>query len=155
MRMILKIDEGQVFKIPLNKKVYALGVAARLHRQKRGKAIGLFGYFFGPFEGKSSIEELKAENAVMRIRCSALYLHDGRWQIIGSIKNWTRKNWPLPIFYRDDLLQGIVLIRYDDNLDEIEEIPYAGGDMPLTDKQRTAGSLAVEIMLRQKLNISE
>jgi hypothetical protein len=154
--MTLKIEEGQVFTIPLNKQIHALGVAARLHRQKRGKAIGLFAYFFGPFETKVSaakIEQLKAENALMRLQCSALYLHDGRWQIVGSIKNWARKDWPLPIFYRHDLLRGTVLVRYDDNLEEIEEIPYSGGDVALTDRQSTAGALAVEIMLRQKLKI--
>jgi hypothetical protein len=156
--MTLKLEEGQVFRVPLNDEVYALGVAARLRRQKRGKAIGLFAYFFGPFEGKlpiSQIEQLKASNAVMRIRCSALYLHDGRWQIAGSIKDWSRDDWPLPVFYRDDLLRGTVLIRYDDNLEEIDEIPYYGGDVALTDRQSVAGALAVEIMLRQRLNIGE
>jgi hypothetical protein len=156
--MILKLEEGQVFEVALNQKVCALGVAARLHRQKRGKAIGLFAYFFGPFERKLSkgqIEQLKAENAVMRLRCSALYLHDGRWPILGNIKDWAKKDWPLPVFYRNDLLQGTVLVRYDDNLEEIDESPYSGGDVPLTDKQSIAGSLAVEIMLRQKLNIRE
>jgi hypothetical protein len=104
---------------------------------------------------KGQIEQLKAENAVMRLRCSALYLHDGRWQILGNIKDWAKKDWPLPVFYRNDLLQGTVLVRYDDNLEEIDESPYSGGDVPLTDKQSIAGSLAVEIMLRQKLNIRE
>lgn len=156
--MTAKIEEGEVFRIPLTKKIYALGVAARLHRQKRGKVTGLFAYFFGPYEGKLSLDKigrLKAEDAVMRLQCSALYLHEGRWQIAGSIKNWSRNDWPLPIFYRDDLLRGTVLVRYDDNLEEIDEIPYSGGDVALTDRQSVAGSLAVEIMLRQRLNISE
>jgi Immunity protein 26 len=153
--MTVKIEEGQIFKVPLNESLHALGVAARLNRQKRGKAIGLFAYFFGPYNASATVgtDELKAEDAVMRLQCSALYLHDGRWQLVGIVSNWKREDWPLPLFYRDDLLQGTVLVQYDDNLDVAEEFRYSGGDVKLTDRQSIAGSLAVEIMIRQKCNI--
>jgi hypothetical protein len=75
----------------------------------------------------------------------------------------SRKSGSLPsgmtsYLHRDHLAsvkKGTVLVRYNDSLEEIDERPYSGGDVPLTDKQSIAGSLAVEIMLRQKLNIRE
>jgi hypothetical protein len=155
--MSIKIEEGQVFKIPLNERVQAIGVIARVHRKKRGKPVLVFAYFFGPYSGAIDVklEQLDSRHAVMRLQCSILQLLSNSWPIIGEIPNWRREDWPLPIFFRNDLLRGTVLIRYDDNLDEIEQIPYVGGDFPLTDEQIFSGSEAVEIRLRQKLNISE
>jgi hypothetical protein len=157
--MSVKIEEGQMFTVPLNRQVHAVGVVARVHREGRRKIYGIFAYFFGTFEKASPIrfEQLKAVDAIMRLKCSVLYIHDGKWQIIGKVSNWKRESWPLPVFYRHDLLRGTVLVRFSDEnlITPIEETSYQGGDIKLTDEDSTAGSLAVEIMLRQKLNISE
>jgi hypothetical protein len=91
----------------------------------------------------------------MRLLCSVLYLRDGNWPIIGRLQNWVRDEWPLPVFYRDDLLRGTVLVQYDDNLEEIEEVPYTGGDVKLVDKQRFSGSEAVKIRPRQFFGINQ
>jgi hypothetical protein len=156
--MTIKIEEGQILNVPLNADLVSVGVIARIDRKKnsRRKPYIVFAYFFGPYKKVPiEFERLKADDAVLRLMCSILYIYNGKWQIIGNMPNWNRDEWPLPIFYRDDLLRGTVLIRYDDNLEEIDEIPYFGGDVALTDRQSVAGSLAVEIMLRQKLSIGE
>jgi hypothetical protein len=103
------------------------------------------------------IKRLEAKNAIMRLKCSLLDLYSGKWKIVGKISDWKRENWPLPVFFRDDLLAGTVLIRFsDENLvSPIEEITYGGGDILLADRDRTSGSGAVAVRLRQKLNISE
>jgi hypothetical protein len=76
---------------------------------------------------------------------------------MGNISDWKREDWPLPVFFRHDLLRGMVIETFqdDDLVSPVEIIPYRGGDISLTDEEKTCGSLAVEIMLRQKLNISE
>jgi hypothetical protein len=156
--MTVSIEEGQVFEVPLNGDICAVGVAARLQRQKRGKVVGLFAYFFGPFDTKSAeaqIEWLDANNAVMRLRCSALFIHDKRWKVIGKLGNYTRARWPLPVFFRDDLLQGTVLVYYDDELNLVNEEPYPGGDQKLADRQMVSGAEAVEIVLRQAFGINK
>jgi hypothetical protein len=160
--MTLRVEEGQVFAIPLTEHIQAIGVTARVDRVKgsRRKPYIIFAYFFGPYLAAPShqeIEKLEAKDAVMRDMCSILYLYQGKWAVIGQIPNWRRENWPLPLFYRNDLLQGPVLVRFaDDNLvSPIEEMPFKGGDIQLTDEHGTSGSKAIEIMLRQRLNISE
>ncbi len=89
--------------------------------------------------------------------CSILYIYDGKWRIIGSMPNWNRDEWPLPTFFRNDLLLGTVLVRFsdDDLVRPAEEHRYKGGDYQFTDEDSTSGSKAVEIRLRQKFNISE
>jgi hypothetical protein len=160
--MISGIEEGQVFAVPLTKDILAIGVIARVDRKKGGrrKPHIVFAYFFGPYLAAPTIEQLQrltVGDAVMRRKCSILNLYDGKWKIIGRIQDWSREKWPLPVFYRNDLLVGTVLIRFsdDDLVTPLQELRYKGGDIALSDENSTSGSGAVEIRLRQKLNISE
>jgi hypothetical protein len=157
--MTLRIEEGQVFAVPLTEDVQAIGIIARVDRKKgtRRKPYITFAYFFGPYLATQEIGKLTPRGSVMRYMCSILCIYEGKWPIIGKIPNWKREDWPLPLFYRDDLLRGPVLVQFadDDLANPIDEMPFRGGDIQLTDVHGTAGSLAVEIMLRQKLNISE
>jgi hypothetical protein len=160
--MKIKIEESQIFTIPLTKDVLAIGVIARVDRKigSRRKPSIVFAYFFGPYleaPKADHLEKLKPENSVLRLKCGVLYIYEGKWQIIGDMPNWNRDEWPLPTFFRNDLLLGPVLVRfYDDDLVRpAEEQPYKGGDFEFTDEDSTSGSKAVEIRLRQKLNISE
>jgi hypothetical protein len=118
--MSVKIEEGQVFDIPLNKDAHALGVVARVHRKKgsRSKPYIIFAYYFGPYKSipdNDQFQHLNAKDAVMRVKCSILYIYKGHWKIVGKISNWRREDWPLPVFFRHDLVQGIVIEKFSDD----------------------------------------
>jgi hypothetical protein len=102
--MTIKIEEGQVSAVPLNKDIRALGVIARVDRKKgsRRKPYIVFAYFFGPYleaPPLNQLVQLKARDAVLRLKCSILYIYDGKWQILGSIPTGIKRIGPCPYFF--------------------------------------------------------
>ena len=96
----LPYREGSVFLVPLRPGGFGRGVVARCG--PRGKV--LLGYFFGPTveEELVSLQGLRPENAILRIRFGDYASFRGQWKVIGEIAPWCRADWPIPEFLWSD-----------------------------------------------------
>ena len=108
-----------MFVLPLRSGGYARGVVARSGR--RGKV--LLGYFFGPkIElDQASVEGIRPEDAVLRVRFGDFDLFRGNWKVIGQVSPWSRADWPIPQFLWQDLLRRSpdkIIIYTDDDFDK-------------------------------------
>ena len=126
--MPTKIEEGEIFSVPLGDGRYAVGVAARRTPQK-GRTWGICGYFFGPFVNVPSSEKISKGTTSESARCvlmsGALHFHADKWKVEGRIDPWDRNAWPLPDFCRYERhTQRFFRVRYNENdLNALSEIP--------------------------------
>jgi hypothetical protein len=146
--MKLPYSEGSVFVVPLTKGGYARGVVARA--APRGRA--LFGYFFGPpltSATAARLDDLKPDNAVLRVRFGDLGLINGEWSVIGRVPDWDRSQWRMPDFVRQDPLGRLrpVLVRYcDTDPRHIEaEYPINNDSNLPTDSGYGYGAVEIEL----------
>jgi hypothetical protein len=132
--MPTKIEEGEIFSVPLGDGRYAVGVAARRTPQK-GRTWGICGYFFGPFVNDSNFETMSrritSESARCVLRSGALHFHADKWKVVGRIDPWDRNAWLLPDFCRYERhTDRFFRVRYDENLTRVlseVSIPDRGG----------------------------
>src|SRR3954462_11138330 len=107
--------EGNLFVVPLRRGGFGLGLIGRVRRHRR---IAL-GHFFGPrMERPPTVKEvgvLYARDAVLVCRFGDLSLLDGSWKIIGRLSDFDRKQWPMPLFRREELTGRTWLVEYADN----------------------------------------
>lgn len=151
--MKLPYSEGTVFLVPLKNGGFARGVIARAG--KRGKV--LFGYFFGPrliSPENITIEDLKPEQAVVRLMFGDLGLINGDWKTIGKIANWDRSRWSMPDFATSEPHPNtgkVWLVRYseDDLPKVVKSTPIDPDENLPTDSLYGYG--AVEIHLNKLL----
>ncbi|MGW6282940.1 Imm26 family immunity protein [Kribbella sp. NPDC055071] len=126
-----RIGEGEYFGVPLSGGAYGLGVAARI-----GQDGTILGYFSSVrYESLPSVAEIDftMESAVWIKLFGDLGLLEGRWPIIGSVKDWDPRAWPLPDFVRHEELSG-----------RSYRVSYAGDlrnrpEQMLSDPERLAG----------------
>jgi hypothetical protein len=116
-KKVRKYNEGQWFGIPLRQGGYALGIIVRGSYKTKG---GL-GYFFGPKYARIPDEndtiEKKKDDAVLISWFGDLGIINGNWPLIGSSHQFSRDEWPIPIFGREISLipnRGMI-IEYEDN----------------------------------------
>lgn len=116
----LDLQEGAVFLVPLPTSGYGVGVLVRTN--KKGQA---FGFFFGPCvenAGQVVIENLKPANVMLMCRFGDYGLFNGRWPIIGHIKDWKINRWDLPKFVRPHDYENLkYLTEYNDRLQAVSE----------------------------------
>jgi len=108
-------SEGSVFCLPLRDVGYARGVIARV----TPRGIADFGYFFGPrlpSPEAVKLDDLRPDNAILRVKFGDLGLINGEWTLHGKVPNWNRSEWPMPDFViRDPLgFRKPLLVRYSD-----------------------------------------
>ncbi len=146
-------DQGTCFVAPLINSQFAIGVFARRSPPRRGKANILLSYFFGPYFEEPNKEAnaygLRAVDAATILMCSALYLHSGRWKVLGYIEPWHSDEWPMIDFHRYDHIEKVdyrVVYADDDPNREIAEFPNEGKGLPVSS---LAGSGAVEKILSE------
>jgi hypothetical protein len=147
-------SEGTVFLVPLKNGGYCRGVVARTGPE--GQV--LFGYFFGPrliSAGNAERGDLEPSQAILRARFGDLGLINSEWQILGSVPQWRRTQWPIPDFVRRDLLgrKKPVRVRYaDDNPSRIEsETPVQEEEVAGLAADSMSGYGAIEIKLTKLL----
>lgn len=154
--MKLPYAEGTGFLVPVRGGGFARGVIAR--SAPRGRI--LLGYFFGPrlrAAEEASFDDLRPENAALRIMFGDLGLMNGKWPIVATpIPHWNSAEWPMPDFARRDLLvPGVTrLVRYADADPSkvIEERRIV--DDPKLGDDSLYGQGAVEIKLDVVLRLS-
>lgn len=95
--------EGDVVSVKLDDGRFAVGVLARVETARPRKPYGIFVYFFGPLEDPhkalAHVHELGAQGFVLRLITSALNIYSGEWQVLGTVRDWRRDQWPFPDFY--------------------------------------------------------
>jgi len=146
-------SEGSVFCLPLRDVGYARGVIARV--TPRGTAP--FGYFFGPrlpSPEAVKLDDLRPENAILRVKFGELGLVNGAWTLHGKVPNWNRAEWPMPDFViRDPLgFRKPLLVRYSntDHTKVVARYPI-DDDRGILDES-TSGYGAVEIKMTMLLS---
>jgi Immunity protein 26 len=108
--MIRTYGEGDCFAVPLRQGGYGIGVIARLKPGKASKGRTILGYFFGPrylaVPSIDKVKDLTASKAVLVCRFGDLGLHTGEWIYIDKLPSWNIADWPMPTFYRKQLVSG-------------------------------------------------
>ncbi len=145
--------EGTWFVVPLGKKRYCLGLIARV--TPTGEVA--FCFFFHPDNsGKPSMEhtaDLRKTDAISYFRCSTLGLVLGEWTVLGRANEWDRLQWPMPQFYREDVLfkgKGWIVSYSDsDPVAPIAEVRTSANTGLTSDG--TLGHEAAEYVLRKSL----
>lgn len=111
-----KIDQGQIFAIPLKDKGYGLGLIAR-----KNDMIAL-GYFFKTvFEqlpiGKVEADLISKANVILIGKFSCLGISNNEWPLLKSDFVFKKDNWPIPFFKGKDLGgDDFFSVLYDDSL---------------------------------------
>lgn len=144
---------GDSFAIPLLDGGYAVGLIARAN-----KAGVLFGYFFGPrrpdLPSGEGLMGLAPESAVLVLMFGHLGIAEGRWPLLGRLKDWEPRDWPLPAFVRHEELTGrsFRVFYADDDPNRVlreEEIPI--GESVEGPPDALYGPALVEDMLTELL----
>lgn len=151
--MKLPYSEGSAFLVPLEGGGYARGVVARA--APKGKI--LMGYFFGPrleSPADATVDDLRASDAVLRLRFGDLGLMKGRWPILEKLSTWNRSEWSIPRFVRRDVLGRLkpVLVEYSDDDPSKHIREESIDDDSGLDNDSLSGAGLVEIQLAKILN---
>lgn len=114
--MLVDYKEGDWFAVPLSGPGYGVGVIARAQPKYGGV---LLGYFFGPgrvnVPSLGEVESLTPADAVLVRRFGHMKIRQGRWPIIGNRNEWSRTNWPMPVFIRRPSMGPAMLVTYADD----------------------------------------
>jgi hypothetical protein len=118
---------GKVFVVPLKNGGFSIGLVAR-----QDKNI-LLGYFFNTyfFEKPITVKDLIINKSNICLIClfSILGLKNNEWTVIGSLPDWNKDEWAVPMFkQKDPLLDIYYAINYDDSLNEISKIKMSKED---------------------------
>lgn len=115
-RVKLPYREGTWFGVPLEDKSFAVGVVARKHRS----GAVLFGYFFGPRFAvpptPAQLKTLRPSDAALVCRFGDLGLIRNWWPIICHQEVFSREDWPMPKFVRQDETRTELIEYRDDDL---------------------------------------
>lgn len=140
----IRVNVGDVFKVPLRNGGIALGLVAR----KKG-SIAL-GYFWDhhPASELSDYDKLLVKDSVVWIKqFGILGLQNGSWEILGSLSSFSIKHWPVPKFVHDRGMGDKMLMTFDDNLCIIDEQTFVSTENSSYPSYGIAGYGFVEIKL--------
>lgn len=147
-----KYSEGTWFAVPLRNGGFATGIVTR----KSPKGGIIVAHYFGPrMDAPSTMEEVgsfSATHALITLRSGDISIKNGLWPIIGHAPNFSRQEWPTPLFIRKQDIGGkAYAMAYDDQdvsvlLDE-EPIAYDANLPP----GGLHGDGAVELILTSAL----
>ena len=109
----IKCREGDGFAVPLRIGGYCVGLVARTNNK------GLvYGYFFAPrylTVADIDVTMIVQTSIVYRGKFGDLGINEGQWPLIGSLPNWTPRDWLFPPLVRvDELTERAWLSHYDD-----------------------------------------
>lgn len=150
----LPYREGALFAVPLRNGGFSLGVVARM--APKGKII--LAYFFGKkFDVVPSFADISSKlrsiDAVKCLRVGDLGLVNGEWPILGDMPSWSRKDWPIPVFIRRDVLSGRVwrVIYSDSDPSKLDKEEFSSHDPKGIEESDLYGYGAVELVMTKLL----
>lgn len=106
--------EGQIYAVWMPHGGFARVVIAHVH-SSRHKIRSMLTYGFGPILStiaevhKIGIDDLRPENANFINIGAELGVRIGRWQLLGSIPEYSAKVWPFPCLSSDQPWQYVVM----------------------------------------------
>lgn len=101
----VKYAESDVFAVPLEQGGYGICVVAR----RRGPIF--LGYFFDPkYAEVPTLElmQLSPKCPILAAMCGDLDIIEGNWPKVGTIRPWSRAEWPIPLFRSGSVVPGEV-----------------------------------------------
>jgi Immunity protein 26 len=112
---LVSYEEGDWFAVPLRDSGFAVGLIARANPK-----AALLGYFFGPRRVEvptlDDVARLNPDEAVLVRKFGHLGIVQGEWPLLGRLKDWDRREWPMPVFVRYEELTGRSFrVFYDDS----------------------------------------
>ena len=113
--MKIKAKEGNIFAVPLIEAGYGIGLVARIE-----KTI-MLGYFFkrslSTVSDELNVSDIKNWDIVLIARFSYLGIQNGNWPLIGTISEYNRNEWPIPIFrMQEPLSEKYFAVVYNEDL---------------------------------------
>ena len=157
-RIKVPYQEGTLFGVPLEDKSFGVGLVAR--SGKSGKI--LLGYFFGrkctSIPDVDNLQNLTHADALLACMLGDLGLIKGWWSIVCHMEDFSRREWPMPMFSRIDPYSGKeTLVRYaeDDPAEEIELLSRPAGDTSIYPEDGLNGYEAVQIQLSRLLGADQ
>ncbi|CAN7559747.1 Imm26 family immunity protein [Rhizobium sp. LjRoot254] len=130
--------EGDLFAVPLRSEGYGIGIVARA--AKYGGTF-IFGYFFDRafpvVPSLAEVESLSVADAIYVTKFANHGLKSGEWPILGAAALFERAKWPMPQFFRKEILYGKAawLVTYDEDrpgrfINEFRCDPSLAGQFP-------------------------
>jgi len=112
-RRKVNYQEGDWIALPLIRRGgWGLGLIARC------KAPAIIGYFFGPRRAEpptvADTVALRREDALLIVDVGDLGLLNGEWKVLGHQPDWSRTDWPMPLFTTIDGPR-LYLCKYDED----------------------------------------
>jgi hypothetical protein len=151
--MKVNCAEGTCFAVPLRTGGFAVGLVARASSD----GPHVLAYFFGPKRDHvptmAEVGELRAQAAAKVARTGDLHLLDGRWPVIGRLRDFHREDWPFPKFLRaDEITRRAWAVEYADGDPgrAIAQTPIAFGTAGL-ERDASLGAGAAELVLTKLL----
>lgn len=146
-----KYSEGTWFAVPLRNGGFAIGVVTR--KSKKGGII--VAHYFGPRrDTPSSVEEverLSPADALIALRSGDISIKKGLWPTIGHAPNFSREEWPTPLFIRrQEIGRNAYAMAYADDVSVLlheEPVAYDANLPP----GGLHGDGAVELILTSEL----
>lgn len=115
MRKKIKINEGDMFAVPLRQGGYGIGLLAR---QNKGIALG---YFFNKVF--TSIPEdldtagINHWKIILIGEFGLLGVNKGEWSLLKTNLKFKREEWPIPVLkMQDPITEQFFSVLYDDTL---------------------------------------
>ena len=110
-----QLRSGDVFLVPLDEGSSAVGVVFRTN----GRGI-VFGHFFHSRFAEEVVSSgkfsLPSVDSILRAKFGDKFLVEGRWPVVGRVRNWRDEKFPLPRFLRIDQAGRYAFIsEYDEN----------------------------------------
>ena len=94
----VRFAEGDVFLIPLTQGGFAVGLIARYDLRGHGVLAYIFNRTVDE-AGELDIDHVVSKEMVVDVVDVAMRsLVSGAWPIVGRLPNWSRSDWPVPVF---------------------------------------------------------
>jgi hypothetical protein len=120
MARIKRPEEGDLIALPIENH-YLIGLVSRINDDK----IPL-GYFYHHIftELPKSIEDVSIDfqKPILIKEFGSQGFRDGTWKILGSMPNFKRDNFPVPLFFHHTKPFKPVLVYFDDSMNEVRRL---------------------------------
>jgi hypothetical protein len=144
-----KLQEGDVFGIPLRDERWGFAVLARSPRIPY-----VLVYCFGPAQDHLAMPVgLDPRTATCVEQVGKHSLLDGRWPRLGRIEPWSRESWPVPPrrITNEHYAPNSLVTEYDDKLERVRSYLSPSALVEHLPIERGLGSVALEVALSKML----
>ena len=111
----IKVEEGDIFAVPLRQGGYDIGLIARKHKTSN------LGYFFDKvYQSPPETLDVTGINnwkVTLIGQFSAIGIEEGEWPLLKTAFNFKREDWPIPVLkMQEPITEQYFAVLYDDTL---------------------------------------